>query len=476
MLRSLSLIRSRSITTVPSPSTQTVGFAYSDSLGNVPATRITRLANGFTVATEANPNHSTATVGVFTSAGSRFETAETNGTANFLGHMLLKGTKTRTQLDLETQIESMGGHLNAYTSREHSAFFAKTMAADVPKAVDILSDILQSSTFDQAIINSERTTILKELAELDNNKESVVFDHLHSIAFQGRSLGMTTFGPADNIKNITRDDLVNFAKENHTADRMVLAAAGAVDHDALVKQAETHFGSLARGSGIQPPKALFTGSDLRARFDTYPVAHIIMAVEGASLTSPDYWPLQVAQAITGTWDRAMGAASHTSSPLAQILSAQPYKSLGFLANSYNAFNTSYTDTGLFGIHAVTDNFTHIDDLVHHIQREWHRLALNLTEAEVFRAKNQLKTSLFLSLADGGNGTVCQDIGRQMLSYGKRLSPWEIDGLIEGVKSKDVMRVAGEYLYDREVAVVGYGPVEGLQDYNRIRAAMSPVYY
>lgn len=192
-----------------------------------------------------------------------------------------------------------------------------------------------------------------------------------------------------------------------------------------------------------------------------------MAVEGASWTSPDYWPLLVAQSVIGSWDKSLGASRHSSSRLAQDFAKHDF------ANSFTAFTTSYSDTGLFGTYVVSENFGHLDDMTHALQQEWHRLCTAVTEAEVFRAKNQLKTSLLLSL--DGTTPIAEDIGRQMLVYGKRLSPWEIDGLIESVTAKDVMRVCQEYIYDREVAVVGYGPVEGLQDYNRIRSAMSPIY-
>lgn len=124
-----------------------------------------------------------------------------------------------------------------------------------------------------------------------------------------------------------------------------------------------------------------------------------------------------------------------------------------------AFNTSYSDTGLFGTYVVTENFAEIDNLMHFMVSEWHRLSINVTEAEVFRAKNQLKSSLLLSL--DGTTPIAEEIGRQVLCYGKRLSPWEIDGLIEQVTAKDVMACAKKYIYDREVAVVGYGPVEGI---------------
>lgn len=139
-----------------------------------------------------------------------------------------------------------------------------------------------------------------------------------------------------------------------------------------------------------------------------------------------------------------------------------------------SFNTSYNDTGLFGIYAVTNNVMHMDDLIHYMQREWHRLSMNITESEVFRAKNQLKTALLLSL-DGTTPTA-EDIGRQVLVYGKRHTAIEIDQLIESVTARDVMQAASEYIYDREVCLVGYGPIDGLQDYNRVRAAMSPTYF
>lgn len=461
----------RTITTKigPRPQSASLSFTYPKALNNIPETKVTTLTNGFRIATEANPNFQTATVGIWIDAGSRFENENNNGTAHFLEHMAFKGTKTRTQLQLETQIENMGGHLNAYTSREQTVYYAKTLSTDVGSAVDILSDILQRSKFEVDAIERERDVILREAEEVEKQKEEVVFDHLHASAFQSSSLGRTILGPQENIKSITREDLVAYIQNNYTPERMVLSAAGGVDHDALVKLAETHFGSLKANTNISSKvsKPRFYGSDVRARFDDHPTAHIALAVEGASWTSPDYWSLLVAQSIVGSWERSLGAAGHVSSKLAQKIHEYD------LANSFMSFNTSYTDTGLFGIYAVTENFQHIDDLVHYIQQEWHRLTMNVTDAEVFRAKNQLKTALLLAL--DGSTPIAEDIGRQMLVYGKRLSPWEIDGLIEQVSAADVMRVANKYIYDKEVCVVGYGPVEGLQDYNRIRAAMSPIY-
>ncbi|KXS21093.1 hypothetical protein M427DRAFT_93841 [Gonapodya prolifera JEL478] len=429
--------------------------------------QVTRLANGFTVATEANPNFQTATVGVWIDAGSRFENAKNNGTAHFLEHMAFKGTKSRSQTDLEVQIENMGAHLNAYTSREQTVYYAKTLKSDIPSTVGILADILQNSTLDEAAISRERDVILREYEEVQKQKDEVVFDELHKIAFQDSSLGYTILGPTENIRKITRQDLVDYISKNYTADRMVLCAAGGVEHDALVSLAEKYFGGLGSSGnpGKKPfTKAPFTGSEALIRYDEHPTAHVAMAVEGVGWTSPDYWPLLVAQSIVGTWDRSLGAAANVSSKLAQKFYQDN------LANSFMSFNTSYSDTGLFGIYFVSERKMGLDDPMHWIVQEWMRLCTSVTEAEVFRAKNQLKTSLLLAL--DGTTPVAEDIGRQMLTYGRRLNPFEIDALIEKVTAEDVMRVAQEYIYDKDVAVVGYGCVESVQDYNRVSVGLS----
>ena len=146
----------------------------------------------------------TCTVGIWIDAGSRFETEKTNGTAHFLEHMAFKGTKTRSQTDLELEVENMGAHLNAYTSREQTVYYAKAFSKDLPKAVDILSDILQNSTLGEAEIERERGVILREMQEVETNLQEVVFDHLHSTAYQGTPLGRTILGPTENIKYVVK--------------------------------------------------------------------------------------------------------------------------------------------------------------------------------------------------------------------------------------------------------------------------------
>ncbi|CAG8574153.1 4468_t:CDS:2 [Rhizophagus irregularis] len=418
------------------------------------------LPNGLTVATETNEFAQTATVGVWIDAGSRAENAKNNGAAHFLEHMAFKGTKSRSQHQLELFIENIGAHLNAYTSREQTVYYAKTFKDDVNIAVEILSDILQNSKLDSHAIERERDVILREQEEVDKLLDEVVFDHLHATAFQGHSLGRTILGPKENILSLKRDDLIDYINKNYTADRMVLVGTGGIQHDKLVDLAKKHFSSLPASPNSLLPrsshgeKPTFTGSEVRVRNDELPQAHIALAVESVGWTSQDYYPMLVAQAVIGTWDRSLGSAAHSSSRLSQIIHEN------HLANSFQAFNTSYSDTGLFGVYLISENKEQLDDLVH----------FTFTEAEVERAKQQLKASLLLNL--DGTTAVAEDIGRQLITTGKRQSPQEVEAIISKVTADDVRRVAGEYLWDQDVAVVGVGPVEGLPDYNRVRGDMA----
>ncbi|KAM0750263.1 hypothetical protein T439DRAFT_326209 [Meredithblackwellia eburnea MCA 4105] len=437
----------------------------------LPTTQISTLPNGLTVATESSPYSQTATVGVWIDAGSRAETDKTSGVAHFLEHMAFKGTKKRSQHGLELEVENLGAHLNAYTSREQTVYYAKSFRADVPKSVEIISDILQGSLLEKDAIERERGVILREQEEVDKMTEEVVFDHLHAVAFQGHDLGRTILGPKENIQSLTREDLASYIKTNYTADRMVLVGTGGVDHASLVKLAEEHFGSLPvsstpikLGSPASSKKPDFIGSEVRLRDDNSPTANIAIAVEGVGWNSPDYYPMLVMQSIFGNWDRSLGSAPLLSSKLSTIISDNN------LANSFMSFSTSYSDTGLWGIYFVSENTLNLDDLTHFTFKEWQRMTTAPTEQEVERAKAQLKASLLLGL-DGTTATA-EDIGRQIVTSGKRLSPAEIEAAIDAVNVSTIQRVAQKYLWDKDIAVAATGRIEGLLDYSRLRATMA----
>ena len=328
-------------------------------------------------------------------------------------------------------------------------YYAKSFNADVPAAVDILSDILQNSKLENSAIERERDVILREQEEVDKQLEEVVFDHLHATAFQGQPLGRTILGPKENIESIQRSDLETYIKTNYTADRMVLVGTGGVDHGELVKLAEKHFSSLPVSANPIPlgrqahPKTSFVGSEVRIRDDSLPTAHVAVAVEGVGWSSPDYYPMLVMQSIFGNWDRSLGSSSLMSSRLSHIISSNN------LANSFMSFSTSYSDTGLWGIYLVTENLINMDDLMHFTLREWTRMSIAPTDVEVERAKSQLKASLLLSL--DGSTAVAEDIGRQLVTSGRRMSPKQIEQAIDAVTPAEIKRVAQKYLWDQDVS-------------------------
>uniref|UniRef100_A0A8C3UAV8 Mitochondrial-processing peptidase subunit beta n=1 Tax=Catharus ustulatus TaxID=91951 RepID=A0A8C3UAV8_CATUS len=443
----------------------TVSKAATEVILNVPETRVSPLENGLQVASE-DSGLSTCTVGLWIDAGSRYENEKNNGTAHFLEHMAFKGTKKRSQLDLELEIENMGAHLNAYTSREQTVYYAKAFSKDLPRAVEILADIIQNSTLGEAEIERERGVILREMQEVETNLQEVVFDYLHATAYQNTALGRTILGPTENIKSINRNDLVEYITTHYKGPRMVLAAAGGVSHDELFDLAKCHFGNLpsAPEGGLPPlPPCSFTGSEIRIRDDKMPLAHLAIAVEAAGWSDPDTIPLMVANTLLGNWDRSFGGGVSLSSKLAQIACH------GNLCHSFQSFNTCYTDTGLWGLYMVCEPST-IEDMVHFVQREWIRLCTSVTENEVARAKNLLKTNMLLQL--DGSTPICEDIGRQMLCYKRRIPIPELEARIEAIDAQTIREICTKYICDKHPAVAAVGPIEQLPEYSKICSGMN----
>lgn len=439
----------------------------------IPKTQISVLANGLTVASERIPNTSTATVGIFVDAGSRAENAKNNGTAHFLEHLAFKGTQNRTQTGIELEIENIGSHLNAYTSRENTVYYAKSLENDIPQAVDILSDILTKSVLDPRAIERERDVIIRESEEVDKMYDEVVFDHLHAIVYQDQPLGRTILGPIKNIKTIQRDDLQAYISKNYSGDRMVLVGAGAVDHHKLVDYAQTYFGHIRKSQQPVPlgsprgPLPVFHGNELKFQENTLPTTHVALAVEGVSWSAPDYFTALATQAIVGNWDRSLGTGTNSPSPLAVAASNN-----GTLANSYMSFSTSYADSGLWGMYIVTDSKEHNAQLIiDEILKEWRRIKSgNITDDEVNRAKAQLKASLLLSL--DGSTAIAEDIGRQIVTTGKRLSPEEVFEQVDKISKQDIVMWANYKLRNKPVSIVALGNVSTVPTLSHIEQGLN----
>uniref|UniRef100_A0A8C0ZJG0 Cytochrome b-c1 complex subunit 1, mitochondrial n=1 Tax=Cyanistes caeruleus TaxID=156563 RepID=A0A8C0ZJG0_CYACU len=415
---------------------------YAQTLQNIPETQVTTLENGLRVASEES-NHPTCTVGLWIEAGSRYEDAKTNGAGFFMEHLAFKGTKKRPGSAFEKEVESLGAHLNGYTSREQTAFYIKALSKDMPKVVELLSDLVQNCELEDSHIERERGIILQELKEMDSNLADVTFDYLHATAYQGTALAHTVEGTTENIKKLTRADLASYVDTHFKAPRMVLAAAGGISHRELVDAAKQHFTGAPfsyKGDSVPAlPRCRFTGSEIRARDDALPLAHIALAVEGPGWADPDNVVLNVANAIIGRYDRTFGGGKNQSSRLATLAVEHN------LCHSFEPFNTSYSDTGLF------------------VQ------LCGRLKSEVTRAKNYLRNAMVAQL--DGTTRVCENIGSHLLHYGRRIPLEEWDARISAVDARMVRDVCSKYIYDKCPAIAAVGPIEQLFDYNRIRSAM-----
>lgn len=428
-------------------------------------TKVTTLANGLRVASEERST-GTAVVGMWIDAGTRFEAPETNGAAHFLEHLIFKGTKGMQQREIETTVENSGAHLNAYTSREQTVYYARAMKPDVPNVTKMLADILQNSEVSDAAVDRERDVILREMEEIDGIPEEVVFDYLHGTAYQDSSLGATILGPVKNIMSLKADQLREYVATHYKPHRMVLAAAGDIDHDTLVSLAEKHFGGMPAASEaetcadlVAKAPAYLVGSDVRIRQDDMEQAHVAIAFESCGWNHPDAVSFMVLQALMGTYERGSTIGSSSSYRLAQQLSEVPN------AKSATTFNTTYTDTGLFGVYFVGEP-PELDDIAYKVMLELTRLSYKVDEHHLENAKSALKTTLLAQL--DGTTAIAEEIGRQMLVYGRRIPMSEWFARIDAVDSDAVKRVAGKYLVDREMAVTAMGPIHSLPDYTWLR--------
>jgi processing peptidase subunit beta len=415
---------------------------------------VSTLPNQLRIASEASGGD-TATVGVWIDTGSRYETDENNGVAHFLEHMAFKGTSKRTQLQLETEVENMGAHLNAYTSREQTVYYAKCLKKDVPHMVEMLSDILLNSSFNASSVERERDVIMREMQEVESQIEEVVFDRLHEVAYVGTPLARTILGPEENIRSISVDDIQRYVKTNYPAPRMVVAAAGAVDHGELVNAVGEHFGGVQEsappGYEFEDTPSLFTGADVRDYDDDMPMAHFALAFEGLSWTHPDIFTLMLCQTLLGFLEpRNAYSATMSAAPLSANLAKAG------LASTMQPFCTCYKDTGLFGVYFVSDtrDKERAYDLFHHVQEELVAITTGCSDEDVARGKAQLKFQL-LQQMDGTSPT-CEEIGRQILTYGRRMSLAETFARIDAIDASDVERVADAIIWDQEVAFAAVG--------------------
>ena len=415
--------------------------------------QLTTLDNDLTVASDRVESVETVSVGAWVDVGTRHEPPEVNGIAHLLEHMAFKGTKRRSALQIAEQIEAVGGHLNAYTGRESTAYYAKVLADDAPLALDVISDILQDSVFDSGELAREREVVLQEIGQAHDTPDDIIFDHFQEIAYPDQALGRPVLGRAEIVAGLARESLQGYMADHYGASRMVVAAAGKIDHEAFVAQVAQCFDHLPRDSKSTFEPAAYAGGEFRESRDLEQV-HLVLGFEGVGYRDPDHYGSLVLSTLFGG-----GMSSRLF---------QEVREKRGLAYSVYSFVSAFSDGGLFGVYAGTGEHQ-AAELVPLVCDELNQVAQGVGSDELERAKTQLKAGILMSRES--TGCRCEQLAQQILTFGRPLPTEEIIAKIEAVDGAALERLTGRLTASRP-CLTALGPLGHVASFERLEAHLN----
>ncbi len=413
--------------------------------------RLTTLPNGLNVATENLAGLESVTVAVTADVGARFEREEEGGLSHLLEHMAFKGTKRRSARDIAEEMDMVGGNMNAYTSLENTVYYTRVLRGDVPLAVDMLADILQNSSYAEDELARERNVILQEIAMHFDTPDDLILDHFSEVAYPNQPLGRSILGLPERVAAYTQDDIMNYMRSHYHAKDMSITAAGNIDHDSFVKLVSDHFSGLDSSPRPALEVGRYIGGDKRTE-RALEQLHLMLGFESISFHDPDYYAWQVLATLFGG-----GMSSRLF---------QEVREKRGLAYTVQAFVSSYVDSGVFGVYAATAEDKG-GELMFAVCEELLRLQDGVSELELQRAKNQIKSSLLMSRES--SASIAEWIGRHLLSYKRYRPAAEITALVDAVNAEDMKRLASQLLTKRDtITFTALGPQKGLPDYETIK--------
>ncbi|WP_269932149.1 M16 family metallopeptidase [Aminobacter sp. HY435] len=410
---------------------------------------VSRLSNGLTVATETLPSVETVALGTWVKSGARNERDDEHGMAHLLEHMAFKGTKSRTAFQIASQIENVGGEINAATSVETTSFYARVLSDDIPLAVDILSDILQDSEFDPNELEREQHVILQEIGAAHDTPDDIVFDRFTETAFRHQTIGRSILGTPETVQSFTSAQLHDFMTRQYGAERMVVVAAGDVKHDEFVRQVEKRLGNFRpKAESAIPQYAQYVGGDFREDRDLMD-AQIVLGFEGRAYHVRDFYASQVLSMILGG-----GMSSRLF---------QEVREKRGLCYSVYAFHWGFSDTGIFGIHAATGQ-SDIAELLPVIIGELQKAGENILQEELDRARAQYRAGLIMS-AESCSSRASQ-IARQLLLFGRPIAKEELMERLSALNTERLTDLSSR-LFSTRPTITAVGPVGTLAPYEAI---------
>lgn len=416
----------------------------------------TLLESGLTVVTENMPHLESVALGVWIKSGSRDERTDEHGIAHLLEHMAFKGTHRRSARQIAEEIENVGGEVNAATSIETTSYYARILKDHVPLAIDILADILTDSVLDDVELSREKHVILQEIGAAMDTPDDVVFDKFSSTAFRDQTIGRSILGTPDTVQGFSPDQIRSYLKRNYTADRMIIVAAGAIDHDALVRLVEDRFAAVPGASADHDtqPQAHYTGGDYREKRDLMDV-QLLIGFEGRAYHVRDFYASQILANVLG---------GGMSSRLFQEV--REHRGLCY---SVYALHWGFSDTGVFGVHAATGE-EDIPELIPVIIDELRKVADNVDVSEIERARAQFRAGLLM--AHESPAARASQIARQMLLFGRPIPNEELMDRLANITPQRLTDLSGRLFFDTPITMSAVGPLDKLQPLPEIAAALS----
>ncbi len=400
-------------------------------------TRLTTLANGVRVVTRSMPHVETVALGLHVDTGARSETEATNGVAHLLEHMVFKGTATRSARRIAEEIEDVGGSLNAYTARDMTVFHARLLSGDTQLGMEMIADLVRAPRFEEDELEREKAVVLQELGEARDTPDDIVFDHLQAAAFPGQSIGRSILGSEASIAALTSRDLRDWLDVQYRGGSCIVAAAGKVDHDALVTLSAALFGDLAPGVRPETAAAVFAPGVIHDR-RKFEQAHLTLGLPAPGIHDPDFDAIALFVTAVGG-----GASSRLFQELREERG---------LAYSVYASTTPYADAGLFSVYLATakKDAARAMDLAVKVLGE---TASALRPDELARAKAQVRAGVLMSLESPGGWA--EYLARQLLAHGHVKTPADIVARIEAV-DLDAVRAASARMIAGPYAVADVG--------------------
>lgn len=418
-------------------------------MSSLDSIRLTRLSNGLVVVTDRMETVETASLGVWVNAGTRHETPDINGISHLLEHMAFKGTERRSARAIAEEIEAVGGHLNAYTSREHTAYYAKVLKEDTALALDIIADILQHSTLDAEELAREQAVVVQEISQSIDTPDDIIFDHFQATAYPDQAVGRPVLGTAELVRGMSRKTLSGYMRNNYGAGRMILAAAGNLEHDRVVEMAQAHFNALPPDQAVVEEKAHYVGGEYRETRDLEQV-HLVLGFDGVDYDDPDYYSSSVLSTLLGG-----GMSSRLF---------QEVREKRGLVYSIYSFTSSYTDGGLFAVYAGTGE-EEAAEVIPVVCEEVMKVTRKVEADEVQRARAQLKASILMAMES--TSARCEQLARQLQAHGRLVPVEEMVARVEAVDA-DAVTAAAARLFQGNPTFAAIGPLDKVESFDQVK--------